>query len=275
MAAPAEQSRASRWEQDDSMRININADLGEGFGAYDIGDDAALLDIVATANIACGFHGGDPSVMRRTMAAAAARGVSIGAHPGFNDLWGFGRRAIRMQAAEIEHMVAYQIGAALGVAALVGAEVSHVKAHGALNNMACADADYAAAIARAVRAVDRDLIHLTLPNTELERQSLQVGCRTAREAFVDRSYEADGGLTPRSMDGAVLTEPAIAAARAVAMVREGAVTARTGERVALTFDSLCVHGDEPTAVAVAKAAKAALMAAGAQIETLPKMMAGR
>lgn len=257
------------------MKININADLGEGYGAYDIGDDAQLLDIVATANVACGFHGGDPSVMRRTMEAAAARGVSIGAHPGFNDLWGFGRRAIRMKPDEIEHMVAYQIGAALGVATLVGAEISHVKAHGALNNMACVEPDYARAIARAVKSVDPDLIHLVLPDTELERRSLDVGCRTALEAFVDRNYEADGLLTSRSVAGAVLKDPEIAAARAVAMVRESAVTARTGERVELRFDSLCVHGDEPTAVAVARAARDALIAAEVEILPLPAMMEGR
>ncbi len=258
-----------------ATRININADLGEGYGPYDIGDDASLLDIVSTANVACGFHGGDASVMRRTMEAAKARGVSIGAHPGFNDLWGFGRRQIRMKADEIEHMVAYQIGAALGIAALVGAEVSHVKAHGALNNMACVDADYARAISRAVKSVDPNLVHLVMPNTEFEKASLEVGCRTALEAFVDRNYEADGLLTSRSVDGAVLKDPASASARVVSMVTEGAVTARTGERVELTFDSLCVHGDEPTAVAVARAAKDALVAAGVEIVALPAMMDGR
>ena len=160
----------------------------------------------------------------------------------------------------------------ISVAALVGAKVSHVKAHGALNNMACVDADYARAISRAVKSVDPNLIHLTLPHTELERRSLEVGCRTAREAFVDRAYEADGTLTSRSIDGAVLKDPTAAAERIVSIVRDGAVTARTGERVELRADSLCVHGDEPTAVAVARAARAALEAANIEIVSLPQMM---
>ena len=254
-----------------AARINLNADLGEGFGPYDIGDDAALLDIVSTANIACGFHGGDPSVMRRTMAAAQAKGVSIGAHPGFQDLQGFGRRPIRMKPAEIEQMVAYQIGAACGIAALVGAAVSHVKAHGALNNIACVEPEAAAAISRAVKAVDPALIHLTPSGSALEQQSRAVGCRTATEAFADRAYEADRNLVSRSVAGAVLTDAAIAAPRALAMVRDQSVTARTGEQVALPFQSLCVHGDEPSAVAVARAVRQALEEAGVEIVGLPEL----
>ncbi|MEL6316429.1 MAG: 5-oxoprolinase subunit PxpA [Pseudomonadota bacterium] len=253
--------------------LNINADIAEGHGAYDIGDDAAILAVVKTANIACGMHGGDPSVMRRAILEAERRGVSIGAHPGFNDLWGFGRRPIRMKPDELEHLVAYQIGAMLGMAAYAAIPVTHVKAHGALNNMACVDADYADAVMRASKTVDPTLIQLVMPGTELERAARAHGLPLAREAFVDRTYEADGTLTPRRVEGSVIRDAEAAAARAVAMAREGAVTARTGERVPLAFESLCVHGDEPSAVAVAQAARAALEAAGVRIVPLPEAAA--
>lgn len=252
-------------------RININADMAEGFGPYDIGDDAALLGIVASANIACGMHGGDPGVMRRVAIAAAARGVSIGAHPGFDDLWGFGRRRIDMAADALEHLVAYQIGAMQAMAAYAGVPVTHVKAHGALNNMACIRADYALAIARAVKVVDATLIHLVMPGTELERATLALDLPLAREAFVDRAYEDDGTLTPRRVAGAVIRDPGAAAARAVRMVTEGVVLSRHGTPLPLAFDSLCVHGDEPTAVAVAQAVRAALEAAGVAIVPLPEI----
>ncbi|MEL6980293.1 MAG: 5-oxoprolinase subunit PxpA [Pseudomonadota bacterium] len=256
-----------------ARRINLNADLGESWGAYSIGDDAALLDVVKTANIACGLHGGDATVMRETIAAAARRGVSIGAHPGFNDLWGFGRRDIRMAARDIENLVAYQIGAMLGMAAAAGARVTHMKAHGALNTMACDDAEYAAAITRGLKATAPDLIHLVMPGTELDAATEAAGLPLAREAFVDRTYEANGRLTPRRIEGAVIRDPAAAAARAVEMVETGALTARTGETVRLPFESLCVHGDEPTAVAAARATRDGLAAAGVDLVTLPEMLA--
>jgi UPF0271 protein len=256
------------------VRINLNADMGEGYGAYDIGADAELLEIVTSANIACGMHGGDPGIMRRTARMAAERGVSIGAHPGFADLQGFGRRRIAMDAAALEDLVAYQIGAMAAMAAAAGARVTHVKAHGALNNMACVDEAYALAVARAIKAVDAALIHLVMPGTEMERATERLGLPLAREAFADRSYEADGTLTPRGAEGAVIRDPEAAAARVVEMVRDGVIRARGGEALALRFDSLCVHGDEPTAVAVARAARAALEAEGARLVTLPEMLAG-
>lgn len=254
------------------MKVNLNADMGEGFGAYDIGNDAALLDIVATANVACGMHGGDPSVMVRVTAAAAAKGVSVGAHPGFNDLWGFGRRKIEMSATDLEALVAYQIGALQALARAAGTNVTHVKAHGALNNMACVRADYARAIATAIVKVDRSLIHLVMPGTEMETASRAADLPTALEAFVDRSYEADGTLTPRGFPGAVLHDADAAAARAVKMVQTGTVVARTGETVPLTIHSLCVHGDEPSAVATARATRRALDEAGITIAPLPAMV---
>lgn len=254
------------------MRINLNADMGEGFGAYDIGADAALLEIVATANIACGMHAGDPTVMRRTAAEAVRRGVSIGAHPGFEDRVGFGRRRIAMDAASLENLVAYQIGAMQAMATAAGGRVTHVKTHGALNNMACVDAAYAAAIARAIKAVDPTLIHLVMPATAMERETERAGLPLAREGFIDRTYEADLTLTPRGTPGAVLSDAEAAAENAVRLARDGEVRTRTGETLALRVDSLCIHGDEPTSVAVAKAARAALEAAGVAVAPLPELV---
>lgn len=253
-------------------RININADMAEGWGAYDIGDDAALLGIVKTANIACGMHGGDATVMRRVILEAEAKGVSIGAHPGFNDLWGFGRRQIRMKPDELEYLIAYQIGAIMGMERYSGIRITHVKAHGALNNMACAEADYARAIARAVKVVDPGLINLVMPGTEMETATRALDLPLAREAFVDRTYEDNGQLTPRSIPGSVIKDADVAAKRVVEMVTEGVITSRHGTRMEIGFDSLCVHGDEPTSVAVARAARDALEAAGIEIVPLPEMV---
>ncbi|MEO1331592.1 MAG: 5-oxoprolinase subunit PxpA, partial [Pseudomonadota bacterium] len=229
---------------------------------------------VASANIACGFHGGDPSVMRRVMLAAEEAGVSLGAHPGFNDLWGFGRRRIQMRSDELEYQVAYQIGAAMGMAAYTGQKITHVKAHGALNNMACVDRAYADAIARAVKTVDPKLIHVVMPATEMEAATRAVDLPIALEAFADRTYEADGTLTPRSMPGSVLKDPAAVAERALRMTLDQEIVARTGERMALGFDTLCLHGDEPTAVAVATAVRRSFEEAGIEIVTLPELIPG-
>ncbi|MEM6421717.1 MAG: 5-oxoprolinase subunit PxpA, partial [Pseudomonadota bacterium] len=239
----------------------------------DIGDDSALLDVVKTANIACGMHGGDASVMRRIATACAERGVSIGAHPGFNDLWGFGRRQIRMDAEALEDLVAYQIGAMLAMARYADQAVTHVKAHGALNNMACTDRAYADAIMRAQARVAPDLIALVMPGTAMEDAARAHGLTVGREAFVDRTYEDDGTLTPRSMPGSVIRDPAVAAERVVAMVRDETIVSRHGAPLPIGFDSLCVHGDEATAVAVARAAREALEADGVEIVTLPDMLA--
>lgn len=256
-----------------TRKININADLGESYGAYHIGDDATLMTVVKSANVACGMHGGDPTVMVDTIRAAEANGVSVGAHPGFNDLWGFGRRQIVMSPRDLEYLVAYQIGAAMGLAAYCGQKITHVKAHGALNNMGCVNADYARAIARAAKSVDPTLINLVMPGTEMETAAEAVGVPIAREAFVDRTYEDDGTLTPRKVAGSVIHDPVVAAERVVAMVRDGVIVSRNGKPMPLAFESLCVHGDEPTAVAVAKAAREALERDGVEIVTLPQMFA--
>ena len=255
-----------------SHKININADMAEGYGPYDIGNDTALLDVVRSANIACGMHGGDPTVMHRVVSQAKAKGVSIGAHPGFNDLWGFGRRPITMAAADLEYLVSYQIGALMGVAAGVGVPVTHVKAHGALNNMASVDRDYALAIARGTRAVDRNLILLVLSGSECETVARELDMPFAREAFVDRTYEDDGNLTSRRIEGSVIRDAELAAKRVVDMVTSQEITSRHGNRMKIPFDSLCVHGDEPTAVAVAQAARKALQDAGVETVPLPDMM---
>ena len=252
-------------------QINLNADMGEGFGAYDIGNDEAMLKIIRSASIACGLHAGDPLTMHRNVLRAKEEGVSIGAHPGFNDLWGFGRRRIEMKSDQLEYLVAYQIGALQAMAAYVGERVTHVKPHGALNNMAAVDSDYAIAIGRAIKAVDREIVYVALAGSEMERAGRTLGLRVAREGFCDRLYDDDGNLTSRSIPGAVIKDPAVAAKRVVDMVRNGEIVSRNGKRIACRIDTLCVHGDEPTAVDVARAVRAGLEAAGVAIVPLTEM----
>ncbi len=242
--------------------VDLNCDCGEGFGPYAMGDDAAMLDIVTSANVACGFHGGDPEIMAATFAAAKAKGVAIGAHPGFPDLWGFGRRKLPFTTGEIERLVAYQIGAALGLAAYAGHRLSYVKVHGALSNIAMVDEAVACAIARAVKAVDARLGFLAVAGTKLEAAGEAEGLAVAREIYADRAYTDAGLLLDRSLPGAVLHEPELVADRVLAMVEAGAVIAVSGKRVAVGIDSICVHGDSPNAVAMARAVRLRLEAAG-------------
>ncbi len=249
--------------------IDLNCDMGEGFGAWAMGDDRAMLDIVTSANIACGFHAGDPSIMADTARLALDKGVRIGAHPGFNDILGFGRRSIQGDSpASIERMVAYQIGALQACAALSGHRVTHVKPHGALYNMAAVDADMAQAIARAVKAVDPALLFVVPPLSAMDRAGEAVGLRVVREAFADRTYEDDGTLTPRKIAGSVIHVPELAAERVVRMVLDGAVTSRHGKRLPIVADTVCVHGDTPTAVAMAAAVRTALEAAGVTVRAV-------
>ena len=247
------------------MRIDLNADMGEGFGAYRMGRDEDLLHIVTSANVACGFHAGDPTIMHTLANAAKERGVGLGAHPGFDDLWGFGRRALHMNARDLEYMVAYQIGALQAFAAYAGWSLRHVKAHGALYNMAAKDEAYAEAIARAVKAVDGALIYVGLPGSEMEKAAGRQGLAFAREGYCDRLYRDDGSLTPRSEKGAVLSNPEEAARQALLMVRDGEVVTASGARIEVAVDTLCIHGDEPGAVAVAAAVRRALERADIQI----------
>lgn len=253
-------------------RINLNADIGEGFGLYAIGNDEAIMEIVKSVNVACGMHAGDPTVMHEAVLKAKERGVSVGAHPGFNDLWGFGRRRIDMSTTDLEYLVAYQIGALAGIAAYGGLKVTHVKPHGALHNMAAVNDDYALAIGRGIKAVDRDLVYLALAGSAMERAAVALGLPLAREAFIDRAYGDDGNLLSRKVAGAVITDPRVAAERCVQMVATGEIVSASGRRLPTRFDSLGVHGDEPTALAVARACRDALDAAGIAVVTLPEML---
>lgn len=234
------------------MRTDLNCDVGESFGAWPMGSDAEIMRHVTSANIACGFHAGDPSVMRKTVAIAVEHGVAIGAHPGFPDLAGFGRRRMQLSAAEVYDLVVYQVGALMGVAASQGARVRHVKPHGALYNMAAEDRVLADAIARAVRDVDATLLLFGLAGSALLEAARAVGLRAVGEAFPDRGYAADGSLLPRSHADAVVRDPREAAVRAVQMAREGAGT-------------LCIHGDAPGAVQIARAVREALDQAEVQV----------
>jgi UPF0271 protein len=242
--------------------VDLNCDCGEGFGAYRIGDDAAMLDIVTSVNVACGFHAGDPEIMAQTFKAAKAKGIAIGAHPGFPDLWGFGRRRLPFSAGEIERLVAYQIGAASALATYAGARLGHVKIHGALSNIAGEDETIARAIACAVKAVEPRLAFLAPAGTKLETAGSAQGLMVAREIYADRAYMDAGRLVERSTPGAVLHEAAEAAGRVLAMVLEGAIITISGKRLATGIDSICVHGDSPNAVAMAKAVRARLEEAG-------------
>lgn len=254
-----------------NLKVNLNADMGEGFGAYDIGNDTELLKIVTSANVACGMHAGDPNVMHGVVTEAKKLGVSVGAHPGFNDLWGFGRRRIDMKPKDLEYLVAYQIGALQAMCAYAGTKVTHVKPHGALNNMAAESEDLAMAIGRAIKTVDPTLIFLALANSEMDKAGDKLGLPVAREAFVDRLYEDDGNLTSRKIEGAVIKDPKFASERVVRMVMDQEIISRNGKKLPTKIDSLCVHGDEPTAIAVAKATRAGLEAAGVKVVPLTEM----
>ncbi|HEY6547909.1 MAG TPA: 5-oxoprolinase subunit PxpA [Vicinamibacteria bacterium] len=249
--------------------IDLNADLGEGFGAYELGDDEAILRHVTSANVACGFHAGDPQVIDRTVERAVKAGVAIGAHPSHHDLRGFGRRPITASPAEVEADVVYQVGAVLAFARSHGARLVHVKAHGALYNQAAVDASLARAIARGVARVSRELVFVGAASSAAMRQAAEAeGLHFAAEAFVDRAYAKDGTLVPRGRPGAVITDTAIAAARAVQIARDGHVAAEDGTELALEADTLCLHGDTPGAVAHARAVRAALEAAGIAVRAL-------
>jgi 5-oxoprolinase (ATP-hydrolysing) subunit A len=250
------------------MRIDINADLGESFGAYTIGHDAGLMHAITSANVAAGFHAGDPSVLRDTIRLAKARGVAVGAHPGFPDLVGFGRRELNATPREIEDLVLYQIAAVQGVAAAEGVTVQHVKPHGALFNMAVRNADLAAAIARAVAAIDRSLILFGLPGSEILRAGRAAGLRVAAEVFADRAYEPDGSLMSRRKPGSVIHDPAAVVARAVKMVTGRSVIASDGSVVPLEADTICVHGDTPGSDALAGSLRAGLEAAGVTVRAV-------
>lgn len=244
------------------MTIDLNADVGESLGPWSMGDDAALIPLVTSVNVACGFHAGDPRIIERTVGLAVAAGAAIGAHPGYPDLVGFGRRDLAMVPADLEAAIVYQVGAVAAFARAAGTELRHVKAHGALYNRAAVDPETAAAVAGAVRRCSPDLVLVGLAGSELLRAGVDAGLRVAAEAFPDRAYERDGTLRSRSLPGAVLTDGDAIAERAVRMARDGVVIAADGSRVRLRADTLCLHGDAPGAVEHARAVRAALEAAG-------------
>jgi UPF0271 protein len=249
------------------MHVDLNADIGE----LEIGWDEALLACVTSGSIACGGHAGDPSVMRRTVRLAAKFGVAIGAHPGFEDRAGFGRREIDLPPPEIADLVLHQIDALSAIAHAEGVHLQHVKPHGALYNLSVRRRDVAEAVARAVVSFDETLLILGLPGSELLEAGRRLGLRVAAEGFADRSYEPDGSLTLRQVAGAVLTDPALAAQQAVRMVKEQRVVARDGSSVSLTVDTICVHGDTEEAVEIAAAVRRALGRAGVTVEPLTRL----
>lgn len=247
------------------LQVDINSDMGEGFGAYRLGDDAAILDIVTSANVACGFHGGDPEVMAATFAMAREKGVAVGAHPGFADLWGFGRRVIPHSAGEIERLVAYQIGAAQALSTYAGHPIRYVKAHGALGNLTQTDRGVAEAVTRAIRAVDPGLMCLAIALGHQDRFARELGLTVKSEIFADRAYTEEGFLVSRKLEGAVIHDAGKAAERAVRMVRQGAIETVSGKLIETPIDSICVHSDTPTAVAIAAGVRAGLEAAGVAV----------
>ena len=242
--------------------IDLNADLGEGFGAWTSGDDEALLDVVTSASIACGFHAGDPNTMRRLCRHATGKGVAIGAHVGYRDLAGFGRRAMAVACEDLVNDVIYQIAALDGFARVAGGRVSYVKPHGALYNTAVADPEQAAAVVEAIHRYDPTLSLLALPDSQLLKAAGARGLTPVAEAFADRAYDHQGRLAPRGTPGAVLRKRETIVERALGMVISGRVTAIDGSSVPVWPRSLCVHGDTPGAVAVARGIRDALLATG-------------
>jgi 5-oxoprolinase (ATP-hydrolysing) subunit A len=243
------------------MQIDINCDMGESFGNYQLGNDAALLDYVTSANIACGFHAGDPSVMQKTVKLAIEKGVAIGAHPSYPDLQGFGRRKMDLSPAEIEALVLYQIGALAAFARANGTKLTHVKAHGMLYNVAAEETEVATAIAKAILRYDENLIMVVLATSPLMIEAAQkVGLRVAREAFADRAYNPDGTLMSRKLPGSLIADPAKAAAQVVRLVKDGEIVAHDGAVLKLEADTVCVHGDGSHALEIARSLRERLRA---------------
>ncbi|TAL88510.1 MAG: LamB/YcsF family protein [Candidimonas sp.] len=252
----------------DSLKLDLNCDMGESYGAWKMGDDLAVLPFVSSANIACGFHGGDPGTMRKTVAAALKHGVALGAHPGLPDLLGFGRREIRLTPQEAYDCVVVQIGALAAVAASQGARLHHVKAHGALYNMAAKDRALADAICRAVKDVDPSLVLYGLAGSELIRAAQNAGLRAAQEVFGDRSYQSDGSLTPRTQPGSMIEDADASLQQVLSMVQRRRIATQQGVEIEVQADTLCLHGDQPGAAVFAQKIRAALEAKGIKIATI-------
>jgi len=256
------------------MVIDLNSDLGESFGHWRLGDDAALLRVVSSANVACGFHAGDPRVMRATVKAARAAGVAVGAHPGYPDRRGFGRVPMTLPPDVVRDDVLYQVGALAAIAAAEGVRLAHVKPHGALYGAMAADAAVALAVASAVAEADAELPLMVLAGSAAERTLEAAGVPLLREGFLDRAYLPNGSLAPRGTPGALHDDPDTVVAQALALALEGRVRATDGSELHLSVESLCIHGDTPAAVAMARRVRAALEAAGVQVSSRGRRGAG-
>ncbi|WP_137700892.1 LamB/YcsF family protein [Marimonas lutisalis] len=248
--------------------VDLNSDMGEGYGPWKMGDDAALLDIVTSANIACGMHAGDPHVMARTMKMALDKGVGIGAHPGFDDLHGFGRHRLKRTPEELTNLVTYQLGAAQAMARAMGGQVRHLKLHGALANMCSEDLDMARTCYSAALAVDPDIVVMVLAGTQQQRAMEELGGTWAGEIFADRAYNDDATLVDRSLPGAVLHDAATAAPRILKMLQEDAIIAESGKRIPARINTICLHSDTPEAVEMARELRRLLTEAGVTLEKL-------
>ncbi len=257
------------------MRVDLNADMGEGFGPWSMGADADLLKVITSANIACGFHAGDPDVMAQSMTLAVENGVGIGAHPGLPDLQGFGRRRMDISLDAAHNLVAYQLGAAQAMAQVAGGHVRHLKLHGALANMAAADEELARACYTGALAVDHDIIIMVISGTAQERAARGLGARIACEIFADRAYAEDGQLMDRRLPGAVLHDPDSIAARILEMLRAGAIITAQGTHLPARIDTICLHGDTAGAVALARTLHTGLQAAGISIQPFDGIRADR
>ncbi|KPP86629.1 MAG: UPF0271 protein [Rhodobacteraceae bacterium HLUCCO07] len=249
-------------------QVDLNSDMGEGFGPWTMGDDAALLDVITSANIACGMHAGDLDVMARTMQMAIDKGVGIGAHPGFDDLRGFGRRRLLRTAGELTNLVTYQLGAAQAMARAAGGHVRHFKLHGALANMCSEDRDMALTCYRAALAVDPDIVVMVLAGTEQQAAMEELGGNWAGEIFADRAYNDDATLVDRTLPGAVLHDAATVAPRILAMLEADAIIAESGKRIPARIDTICLHSDTPEAVAMARELRRLLTEAGVTLQKL-------
>ncbi|MBY6158002.1 LamB/YcsF family protein [Pseudooceanicola nitratireducens] len=249
-------------------KVDLNADMGESFGPWVMGQDAAILDIVTSANIACGFHAGDPNVMARTFRTAIDKGVGLGAHPGFADLQGFGRRRLSLSGEELTNLVTYQLGAAQAMARAAGGSLRHLKLHGAMSNMASEDKEMARICYAAAEAVQPGIVIMTLAGTAQEAAAEELGLNRAGEIFADRAYNDDATLVDRSLPGAVIHDAALAGPRIAEMVREGAIITASGKRIRTRIDTICLHGDTPEALEIARSVRDALSGSGITLAPL-------
>ncbi|AWI84012.1 hypothetical protein CEW88_10165 [Alloyangia pacifica] len=254
--------------------VDLNADMGESYGPWVMGQDAALLEVITSANIACGFHASDPDVMAATMKRAVDHGTGIGAHPGFPDLQGFGRRRMQLSSASLRNLTAYQLGAAQAMAGMAGGKVRHLKLHGALANMCAEDKAMALAAYEGALAVDPEIIVMVLAATQQQAAVEELGCRWAGEIFADRAYNDDATLVDRALPGAVIHDADLAAARMVKMVEAGAIITESGKHIPAAVDTICLHGDGKTALQIARAVRAALEGAGVTLQVFPGRTGG-